>query len=24
MSVDEWIALFEEVGYTGDYFWFIP
>jgi SAM-dependent methyltransferase len=24
MSVDEWGAFFEEVGYTGDYFWFIP
>jgi len=24
MSVDEWIAFFNEVGYTGDYFWFIP
>lgn len=24
MSVDEWIAFFEEIGYTGDYFWFIP
>jgi ubiquinone/menaquinone biosynthesis C-methylase UbiE len=24
MSVDEWIAFFEEVGYNGDYFWFIP
>ena len=24
MSVDEWVAFFEEVGYTGDYFWFIP
>lgn len=24
MSVPEWEALFEEVGYTGDYFWFIP
>ena len=24
MSVDEWIAFFKEVGYTGDYFWFIP
>jgi len=24
MSVDEWIAFFDEVGYTGDYFWFIP
>ena len=23
MSVDDWIALFKEVGYTGDYFWFI-
>ena len=24
MSVDEWISFFREVGYTGDYFWFIP
>ena len=24
MSVDEWVAFFEEVGYTGDYFWFVP
>jgi ubiquinone/menaquinone biosynthesis C-methylase UbiE len=24
MRVDEWIALFEEVGYKGDYYWFIP
>ncbi len=24
MSVDEWVAFFGEVGYTGDYFWFIP
>ncbi len=24
MSVDEWIKLFKEVGYTGDYYWFIP
>ena len=24
MSVDEWIAFFKEVGYTGDYYWFIP
>jgi len=24
MSVDDWVALFEEVGYTGDYWWFIP
>ena len=24
MSVDEWKAFFEEVGYTGDYFWFVP
>jgi SAM-dependent methyltransferase len=24
MSVDEWVEFFEEVGYTGDYFWFIP
>jgi len=24
MYVDEWKALFKTVGYTGDYFWFIP
>jgi SAM-dependent methyltransferase len=24
MSVDEWVSFFEEVGYTGDYFWFMP
>jgi ubiquinone/menaquinone biosynthesis C-methylase UbiE len=24
MSVDEWIKFFKEVGYTGDYYWFIP
>lgn len=24
MSVDEWVVFFKEVGYTGDYFWFIP
>ena len=24
LSVDEWIRLFNEVGYTGDYYWFIP
>jgi SAM-dependent methyltransferase len=24
MHVDDWKKLFEEVGYTGDYFWFIP
>ncbi|MBS0624646.1 MAG: class I SAM-dependent methyltransferase [Verrucomicrobia bacterium] len=24
LSVDEWKDLFQEVGYTGDYFWFIP
>jgi SAM-dependent methyltransferase len=24
MYVDEWKAFFDEVGYTGDYFWFIP
>ncbi|PKL35237.1 MAG: methyltransferase type 11 [Spirochaetae bacterium HGW-Spirochaetae-1] len=24
MSVDEWISFFGEIGYTGDYFWFIP
>jgi ubiquinone/menaquinone biosynthesis C-methylase UbiE len=24
MSVDQWVAFFDECGYTGDYFWFIP
>ncbi len=24
MSVDEWILFFNEIGYTGDYYWFIP
>jgi ubiquinone/menaquinone biosynthesis C-methylase UbiE len=24
MSVEEWAAFFNEAGYTGDYFWFIP
>ena len=24
MSVGQWEALFKEVGYTGDYYWFIP
>ena len=24
MSVDEWKLFFQEVGYEGDYFWFIP
>lgn len=24
LSVDEWKKLFQEVGYTGDYYWFIP
>jgi len=24
MSVEDWIGLFAEVGYTGDYWWFIP
>ena len=24
MSVDDWVAFFGEVGYTGDYYWFIP
>ena len=24
MSVDEWVTFFREVGYTGDYYWFIP
>ena len=24
MHVDAWIAFFKDVGYTGDYFWFVP
>lgn len=24
MHVDDWPVLFEEAGYTGDYYWFIP
>jgi len=24
MHEDEWIGFFEDVGYTGDYYWFIP
>lgn len=24
MSTDEWVEFFREVGYTGDYYWFIP
>ena len=24
MSVEEWITFFKDIGYTGDYFWFIP
>ena len=24
MHVDQWKALFKQVGYTGDYYWFIP
>lgn len=24
MHVEEWTAFFDEVGYTGDYYWFIP
>jgi SAM-dependent methyltransferase len=24
MHVDEWKAFFEEVGYNGDYYWFVP
>jgi hypothetical protein len=23
MHVDDWRTLFSEVGYTGDYYWFI-
>jgi SAM-dependent methyltransferase len=24
MSVDDWVIFFNEIGYTGDYYWFIP
>ncbi len=24
MHEDEWVSFFEDVGYTGDYYWFIP
>lgn len=24
MSVEDWVAFFAKVGYTGDYYWFIP
>ena len=24
LSVSDWKSLFETVGYTGDYYWFIP
>lgn len=24
MHVDEWVRFFDDVGYTGDYYWFIP
>ena len=24
MSVEEWVAFFKEVGFTGDFYWFIP
>ena len=24
MHEDEWVAFFEQAGYTGDYYWFIP
>jgi len=24
LSVDDWKQLFDEIGFTGDYFWFIP
>ena len=24
MSVDDWKAFFKDVGYTGDYYWFMP
>ena len=24
MHVDDWVKTFTQVGYTGDYWWFIP
>ena len=24
LSVDEWIEFYDECGYTGDYYWFMP
>jgi len=24
LSCEEWVQFFDDVGYTGDYFWFIP
>jgi hypothetical protein len=24
MHVDEWQAFFKEIGYSGDFYWFIP
>ena len=24
LSVEEWVLLFKKVGYSGDYFWFMP
>ncbi len=24
MSVEDWVNFFKEVGYTGDYYWFVP
>lgn len=24
MSVDNWVSFFKKIGYTGDYYWFIP
>ena len=24
MSVDDWVSFFKKIGYTGDYYWFIP
>ena len=24
MHINDWKSLFKEVGYRGDYFWFIP
>jgi hypothetical protein len=24
LSVDEWISFYDECGYSGDYYWFMP